>query len=93
MNNLFVLSLLLVASAWAAPLIADSQTPAASASSGVAGHEEIPEFFDEDQNIYCLIIGMGIIGLCIIIAVVLYRVKSKSAAFEGSLFQNLEDEE
>jgi hypothetical protein len=36
---------------------------------------------------------MGLIALCIVIAVVLYRVRSKSAAFEGSLFQNLEDEE
>jgi hypothetical protein len=42
MNNLFVISLLLVVSTWAAPLIVDNQIANVSTSSGVKGHEEIP---------------------------------------------------
>jgi uncharacterized membrane protein len=58
------------------------------------GSEEvIPEFFDDDQNVYCLIIGFSIILLSVIIAIVIFRVKSRAEAFEGSLFQHLEDED
>lgn len=52
--------------------------------------EVIPEFFDDDQNVYCLIIGFAIILLSVIIAIVIFRVKSRAEAFEGSLFQHLE---
>lgn len=51
----------------------------------------IPEFFDDDLNILCLIIGFAIIILSVIVALIIFRVKSRSAAFEGSLFQNLEE--
>jgi ABC-type proline/glycine betaine transport system permease subunit len=55
--------------------------------------ETIPEFFDDEQNVYCLIVGFAIILASVIIAIVIFRVKSRSAAFEGSLFQNLEEED
>lgn len=55
--------------------------------------EKIPEFFDDDQNVYCLIIGFSIILLSVIIAIVIFRVKSRAEAFEGSLFQHLEEED
>lgn len=55
--------------------------------------QTIPEFFDDDQNVYCLIVGFAIILLSVIIAIIIFRVKSRSAAFEGSLFQNLEEED
>ena len=42
---------------------------------------------------YCLIIGFGIILLSVIVAIVIFRVKSRAGAFENSLFQNLEDED
>jgi len=58
----------------------------------VKGGEDIPSFFDDDNNIYCLIIGGAIIIICLVISVVIYRVKSKNA-FDGSLFQNLEEED
>lgn len=59
-----------------------------------AGKEEvIPEFFDDDQNVYCLIVGFAIIILSVIIAIVIFRVRSRSAAFEGSLFQHLEEDD
>lgn len=56
-----------------------------------SSHEEevIPEFFDDDQNVYCLVIGVAIILLSVLIAIVIFRVKSRSSAFENSLFQNL----
>jgi uncharacterized membrane protein len=66
-----------------------------AARTGVrSGKEEvIPEFFDDDQNVYCLIVGFSIILLSVIIAIVIFRVRSRAAAFEGSLFQHLEDED
>lgn len=60
---------------------------------GISNEESIPEFFDESLNVYCLIIGFAIILLSIIIAFIIFRVKSREAAFEGSLFQNLDDDE
>lgn len=58
----------------------------------VKGGENIPSFFEDDNNIYCLIIGGAIIVICLILSVVIYKVKSKNA-FDGSLFQNLEEVE
>ena len=58
----------------------------------VKGGQDIPEFFDDEKNVYCVIIGGAIIVICLILSFVIYRVKSKNA-FEGSLFQNLEEED
>jgi hypothetical protein len=64
--------------------------PLLAATTVPSSHEEtIPEFFDDNQNVYCLIVGFAIILLCLIIAIVIFKVKSKSSAFENSLFQNL----
>lgn len=49
----------------------------------------IPEFFDDSLNIYALIVGLGIILLCGLVAFLIFKLKSRSAAFENSLFQNL----
>lgn len=54
--------------------------------------QTIDEFFDNDLNIYCLIIGGGIILLSALLSLVLYKVRSRSAQFAGSLFQNIEDD-
>lgn len=53
--------------------------------------ETIPEFFDDDLNIYALIAGFGIILVCGLIGFLIFKLKSRSAAFENSLFQNLEE--
>lgn len=52
----------------------------------------IPEFFDDNLNIYALIVGLGIILLCLLIAFLIFKLKGRNAAFENSLFQNLEEE-
>jgi Na+/H+ antiporter NhaC len=52
----------------------------------------IPEFFEDSLNIYALIVGMGIILLCVLIAFLIFKLKGRNAAFENSLFQNLEEE-
>ena len=59
---------------------------------GQVGEEDLPEFFDDSQNVIFLVSGFGIILLSVLIAVLIYKFKGRSAAFENSLFQNLEDE-
>ena len=51
----------------------------------------IPEFFDDSLNVMMLIIGLGIIVISAVISVLICKCKRRSAAFENSLFQNLED--
>lgn len=72
----------LVALALASPILQQKHAPAAS-------DDTIPEFFDDMENIYTLAVGLGIIVLCLIIALVIFRVRSRSLAFDNSLFQNL----
>lgn len=72
-------------------LLTGIQSTTTKITNNYKSSHDIPEFFDDDQNIYCLAIGAAIIVLSFISALVIYRVKSRSAAFEGSLFQNLED--
>ena len=55
----------------------------------VEGSDPIPDFFVDDENIYTLITGLSIIVLCLIIAIIIFRVRSRSMAFDNSLFQNL----
>ena len=55
----------------------------------VEGSDPIPDFFADDENIYTLITGLSIIVLCLIIAIIIFRVRSRSMAFDNSLFQNL----
>ena len=44
------------------------------------------------ENVYTLAVGLGIIVLCLIAAIIIFRVRSRSLAFDNSLFQNLEEE-
>ena len=56
------------------------------------GEEELmPEFFDDSRNIMMLFVGLGIILLSIVISLLIFKLRARSAAFENSLFQNLED--
>jgi hypothetical protein len=38
-----------------------------------------------------LLVGLGIIVLSLVIALLIIKLRGRSAAFENSLFQNLED--
>ena len=72
----------LIVLALASPTVQQHHLPAAS-------NDTIPEFFDDVENIYTLAVGLGIIVLSLIIALVIFRVRSRSLAFDNSLFQNL----
>ena len=72
----------LIVLALASPTVQQRHLPAASS-------DTIPEFFDDVENIYTLAVGLGIIVLSLIIALVIFRVRSRSLAFDNSLFQNL----
>ena len=39
-----------------------------------------------------LFIGLGIIVVSIVIALLIYKLRKRSAAFENSLFQNLDED-
>ena len=51
----------------------------------------MPEFFDDGRNIMMLLVGFGIIVGSGLVALLIYKLRIRSAAFENSLFQNLED--
>ena len=57
-----------------------------------AGEEVIPEFFEDGQNVVILLIGVGIVVGSMVVSLLIYKCKGRSAAFENSLFQNLEEE-
>lgn len=64
-------------------LFALALLPLITARTAIAAHDEdvIPEFFDDNQNVYCLIVGFAIILLSVIVAIVIFRVKSRAGAF------------
>lgn len=53
--------------------------------------ELMPEFFDDGRNVMMLFVGLGIIVFSLLISLLIFKLRARSAAFENSLFQNLDE--
>jgi hypothetical protein len=50
----------------------------------------IPTFFEDSQNVIVLCIGGGIIVLCILLALLIFKLRSKSQ--QHSLFKSMDED-